>query len=58
MHFTPNPCKVRSMANSEKIADLEKSIADWKTKNTDGAPAFVAEIIEKLEAELAAEKNS
>ncbi|MDO4898358.1 MAG: hypothetical protein Q3965_03520 [Rothia sp. (in: high G+C Gram-positive bacteria)] len=46
------------MANSEKIADLEKSIADWKTKNTDGAPAFVAEIIEKLEAELAAEKNS
>lgn len=46
------------MANSEKIAELEKSIADWKAKAGDNAPAFIAEIIEKLEAELAIEQNS
>lgn len=46
------------MANVEKIAELEKSIAEWKEKATNGGPAFIAEIIEKLEAELAVEQNS
>lgn len=46
------------MANSEKIADLEKSIADWKQKAANGGPAFIAEIINRLEKELAEERNS
>lgn len=46
------------MANAEKIAEIEKSIADWKEKAANGGPAFIAEIIEKLEAELTAERNS
>ncbi|MGH1978101.1 hypothetical protein [Rothia sp. L_38] len=46
------------MANAEKIAELEKSIADWKEKAANGGPAFIAEIVEKLEAELAVEQNS
>ena len=46
------------MANAEKIAELEKSIAGWKEKAANGGPAVIAEIIEKLEAELAEEQNS
>lgn len=46
------------MANAEKIAELEKSIADWKEKAANGGPSFISEIIEKLEAELAVERNS
>ncbi|WP_180377852.1 MULTISPECIES: hypothetical protein [Rothia] len=46
------------MANAEKIAELEKSIADWKEKADNGGPSFISEIIEKLEAELAVERNS
>lgn len=46
------------MANAEKIAEIEKSIADWKEKAANGGPAFIAEIIERLEAELAEERQS
>ncbi|MBF0808292.1 hypothetical protein [Rothia nasimurium] len=46
------------IANAEKIAELEKSIAVWKEKAANGGPAFIAEIIEKLEAELVVEQNS
>ncbi len=49
--------KVASMANSEKIAELEKSIADWKEKAANGGPDFIAEIVAKLEAELAEAKG-
>lgn len=47
-----------SMANSEKIADLEKSIADWRQKAAQGGPAFIQEIISRLEEELNQERNS
>lgn len=46
------------MANAEKIAEIKKSIADWKEKAANGGPAFIAEIIERLEAELAEERQS
>lgn len=45
------------MANSEKIAELEKSLADWKEKAANGGPDFIAEIVAKLEAELAEAKG-
>lgn len=46
------------MANSEKIADLEKSINEWKQKVANGGPAFIEEIIARLEEQLAEERNS
>lgn len=46
------------MANLEKIAELERSINDWKQKAANGGPAFIEEVIARLEKQLDEERNA